>query len=168
MTPRNLSASSPPAIIPITGDYLIFSVGPKIPDSDQSLEKILRANYAEDAVFRAERIILHPEYVKGERDQADIALIEVDREIQFVAGKVGPICLPGPGFRDSDTEAQVLGWGLLYEEDMVTMRLAGCLTNGVGPEKFEPCRRRFLHQGEMLIVNQDWGCITDSPPVTQK
>ena len=134
----------------------------------QSLEKILRANYAEDAVFRAEKIILHPEYVRGKRDQADIALIEVNREIHFVTGKVGPICLPGPGFRDSDTEAQVLGWGLLYEEDMDTMRLAGCLTNGVGPEKFEPCRRRFLHQGEMLIVNQDWGCIPDNPPVTQK
>ena len=50
-------------------------------DCCQSLEKILRANYAEDAVFRAERVILHPEYVKGARDQADIALIEVDREL---------------------------------------------------------------------------------------
>ena len=133
------------------------------------MEKILLADYGEDAVFRAERIILHPEYVKGERDQADIALIQVDREIQFMAGKVGPICLPGPGFRDSDTEAQVLGWGLLYEEDKVTKgRSAGCLTNGEGPEKFVPCRRRFMQKGEMLIVNQDWGCMPDSPPVTQE
>ena len=167
MTLLSLSASSPRAIIPITGyPKAAFFVGPY--SCDQSLEKILRANYAEDAVFRAEKIILHPEYVKGKRDQADIALIEVDREIQFVAGKVGPICLPGPRFRDSNTKAQVLGWGLLYEEDMDTMRLAGCLTNGVGPEKFEPCRRRFLHQGEMMIVNQDWGCIPDNPPVTLK
>ena len=63
---------------------------------------------------------------------------------------------------------EVLGWGLLYEEDMDTMRLAGCLTTGAGPEKFEPCRKRFLHRGEMMIVNQDWGCIPDKPPVTEK
>ena len=31
----------------------------------------------------------------------------MDREIHFVKGKVGPICLPGPEMRDSDTEAQV-------------------------------------------------------------
>ena len=65
----------------LNSDGYVDLAGEIVIDCCQSLEKILRANYAEDAVFRAERIILHPEYVKGARDQADIALIEVDREL---------------------------------------------------------------------------------------
>ena len=41
------------------------------------------------------RIILHPEYVEGKRDQADIALIELQQEIVFDTENIFPICLPG-------------------------------------------------------------------------
>ena len=40
-------------------------------------------------------IILHPEYVEGERDQADIALVELQQEIVFDPKGIFPICLPG-------------------------------------------------------------------------
>ena len=80
-------------------------------------------------------IKIHEDYVLGVREQADIALIEVETPIKFIPGKVGPICLPSriyiymqnnpsftlfvaQDFNDLDQTAFIAGWGLLYEKDM--------------------------------------------------
>ena len=141
---------------------------------DFSLEKLLSRSYSAKAIFKPKNIVIHEEYVRGIRDQADIALVEVDREIEFVDGKVGPICLPPPEYKDKDHDVQafVLGWGLLYEEDnrkeseASASGHATCMTTGDGPSKYRPCRSRFLHLNDVEYVNADTGCVPDSPPVT--
>ncbi len=37
---------------------------------------------------------IHPDYVMGKRDTADIALVRLDRNILFKIPDVMPICLP--------------------------------------------------------------------------
>ena len=50
-------------------------------------------------VFHVDEIIIHQLYVKGNRDQNDIALIKTDRPFDFAfRDKVSPICLPGMYF----------------------------------------------------------------------
>ena len=40
------------------------------------------------------QVTIHPDYVKNVRDQADIALVKLDRNVKFALGKIAPICLP--------------------------------------------------------------------------
>ena len=141
---------------------------------DFSLEKLLARQYSAKAIFKPKFIKIHEEYVRGVRDQADIALIYVNREIVFVSGKVGPICLPTPDYKDLDQEAFVLGWGLLYEEEHRKESEASyqghavCMTTGDGPSKFRACRRRFLYNNMMSFVNAETGCMQENPPVKQR
>ena len=46
--------------------------------------------------LQAKSISIHTSYIKNERDQNDIALIETVQPFDFsIKEKVGPICLPG-------------------------------------------------------------------------
>jgi hypothetical protein len=44
--------------------------------------------------MQAEGVTIHPDYVMNKRDSADIALVRLDRNIQFKVPDVMPICLP--------------------------------------------------------------------------
>jgi len=133
--------------------------------TDYSLSKIRTTTYAKTypgAVYTAIEVIIHPDYVKDKRDQADIALIKLDREIKFMKRKVQPICLPNPDYKDEDRVAYVAGWGRLYEADTEEMR-ADCFTNSHGPEKFQKCRDWFVDRGE-LFDNQGACQVATDPP----
>ena len=131
------------------------------------MQKLTEFDFDEDDewTYRAKNIIIHPEFVSKKRDQADIALVEVDRAIMFEEGKVGPICLPEPGYQDEDREAFVLGWGMLFERDK-NKNTATCLTSSHGPDNFVECRKRFIYQGSLYSVNKDTKCIKEPPPET--
>ena len=46
--------------------------------------------------LKVKSITIHPAYIKEERVQNDIALIETSQHFDFTSKeKVGPICLPG-------------------------------------------------------------------------
>jgi len=115
-----------------------------------------------EAVYRAEGVTIHPDYVMSTRDEADIALVRLDRDILFKIPDVMPICLPSHGFKDVDVEARVAGWGLLFEKDE-SRGQAACHTNGQGPAQFTPCRKRFVQDGTLFSLKK--GCLTTQPPV---
>ena len=56
--------------------------------------------------------INHPDYTPGNYDN-DFAIIKLRENVEFVAGKVGPACLPDPATSYDDVDATVTGWGRL-------------------------------------------------------
>ncbi|XP_023331685.1 uncharacterized protein LOC111703845 isoform X7 [Eurytemora carolleeae] len=127
---------------------------------DFSLKNILEVSVANTSgTEKVARIILHPEYVEGKRDQSDIALIELQQEIVFDSENIFPICLPGVDSKDYGVQAKISGWGTLYERYAVENKI-GCHTNVEGPAKFEKCRQEFVLEGD--IMGQ---CLNSAPPV---
>ena len=58
--------------------------------------------------------INHPDYTPGNMDN-DFAIIKLRENVEFVAGKVGPACLPDPATSYDDVDATVTGWGRLRD-----------------------------------------------------
>ena len=53
--------------------------------------------------------IQHPDYNNLDND---FAIIKLRENVEFVAGRVGPACLPDPATSYDDVDATVTGWGL--------------------------------------------------------
>ena len=102
--------------------------------------------------LKAKELVLH--------EKADIALIEVEVEVEMEAGLVGPICLPS-GEEEVET-GLVAGWGTFRPDQ--TRTLSTCFTDGAGPERFRECRRRFVYRGDLVMVDHRTGCSNLSPP----
>ena len=66
-------------------------------------------------------IVLHPDYIRNEKDQNDIALVKLRRKA-ILNELVNPICLPpSSSFKDTDLpEVYVAGWGLLSDKKCTT------------------------------------------------
>ena len=101
---------------------------------------------------KAKEVVLH--------EEADMALIEMEVEMEFEAGLVGPICLPS-GEEEVET-GLVAGWGTFRGDQ--TRRVSTCFTDGAGPERFRECRRRFVYRGDLVMVDHRRGCSNLSPP----
>ena len=71
-----------------------------------------------ETVYDVDTIIVHPEYAHDDPYQLnDIALLRLDREVQF-SSKIQPICLPDESLQ-VDYRRQsflVVGWGRVSEE----------------------------------------------------
>jgi len=93
----------------------------------------------DDSGYRtATKIIIHPEYAGYEREQNDIALIEVDRPFDFSDRTlVAPICLSNSIEEVENAAALITGFGRTAEE---WTKGARCFTGYGGPSQFEPCR----------------------------
>lgn len=73
--------------------------------------------YATNNYYKAIQIMTHPGYVKSTRN--DIALIKVDRVIDFSGNKKKPVCLADPGDDFSGQVCVATGWGQIREGDNV-------------------------------------------------
>ena len=87
---------------------------------------------------KIEKIIIHKKF-KNEAlswQGFDIALIklEVDNGKSVPEGKIFPVCLPTKGFTSNTN-------GSLFMAGYGRRNIPHCLTNSVGPEKFEVCGR---------------------------
>ncbi len=101
---------------------------------------------------------MHPAHKFGVTDNsmADIALVRLRDEIKFVPGIIAPICLESfdldlkdkPRFDKENFQAYVAGFGKTAQ---------ACGTNGIGPEKYQPCDFPFLFNGQFHK-----NCITGS------
>ena len=88
---------------------------------------------------KMEKVIIHKNY-KSEAlawHGFDLALIKLERQNgkRVPKGQLVPACLPGQGFDDHNNNSLLMaGYG--------RRRIPHCLTNLLGPEKFETCGRR--------------------------
>lgn len=90
--------------------------------------------------FTPKRVIIYPKYMPVKHDQDDLALIELDKNMDFDFQKVMPICLPPTKkFPDSKGSAYVAGWGAVHESK--------CTTNEGGPAPFTRCKFPFYFMG---------------------
>lgn len=99
--------------------------------------------------YKASYITIHPDFIALRRPSSDIAIVQMEEEIELLEGSVMPICLPGKHFQDLDVEANIFGWGTLYEKYKEKEKV-GCHTDGVGPAQFTACRSSFLLEGDVM------------------
>ena len=87
---------------------------------------------------KVEKVIIHKNY-KGDElvwQGFDVALIKLEMKHgkRVPKGKIMPACLPSKKFEDYNNESLLMaGYG--------RRRIPHCLTNAIGPEKFEVCGR---------------------------
>ncbi|XP_059083883.1 uncharacterized protein LOC131881128 [Tigriopus californicus] len=93
-------------------------------------------------IYKPEEILIHPKYARNVRDQHDIALVKLRREVRFNRLQM-PICLPPTAkFQDTNLTAYVSGWGLLSQEN--------CSTSDQGPSPHLSCQFPFRWQGQKV------------------
>ena len=99
----------------------------------------IRRNNINDEYWRKiEKIIIHKKF-KSEAlswQGYDVALIklEVRNGKSVPEGNIMPVCLPTGGFQDHTN-------GSLFMAGYGRRRIPHCLTNTIGPEKFQVCGR---------------------------
>ena len=102
-------------------------------------------------IYKPERIVIYPKYVRDERDQNDIALVRLEKDVRFNK-RTSPICFP-PNVKYKDAgleEVYVSGWGLLSD--------AKCTTDS-GPSLNQRCKFPFTWQDQEYE-----GCAHTSTP----
>jgi len=93
--------------------------------------------------YGVEDVISHPDY----KTSSDIALIKLDRDIEFVPGVLEPICLPAAddksdvSQKDNLLDMYVSGWGKTSSD---------CTTDEFGPIKNLKCKLPFTYKEENL------------------
>jgi len=108
------------------------------------LNKNLKGNKQyEYGVLKA---LAHPGYfIKGRQLYQDIALIQLDRSVEFIPNILEPICLPlsfdkSDVVKSAEEELMVYasGWGWVFHE---------CVTDEFGPVKDLKCKLPFTYKG---------------------
>ena len=80
-----------------------------------------------------------PGWVLFETFNPDLAIVELDRRVEFVQGLIGPICVPPTNeFKDKPSDAYVGGWGASHSD---------CDTNDFGPSPHTMCKLPFKYKG---------------------
>ena len=93
------------------------------------------SSYSCPTMRRVVRLIKHKKF-KSEAltwQGYDMALLELEPEVQFGMGHSVPVCLPKPGQDQFPGKWFVAGYG--------HRRIPHCMTDGEGPEAFEVCGR---------------------------
>ncbi|XP_059089980.1 uncharacterized protein LOC131885820 [Tigriopus californicus] len=90
--------------------------------------------------YGVSRVVIHPSYqISDLASPHDLALLRLDRSVEFIKHVIAPICLPGGsgfGAESGPGLASVAGWGA--KED------AACLTEWGGPSPFHQCKFPFV------------------------
>nr|ALS04701.1 serine proteinase stubble [Pseudodiaptomus poplesia] len=113
----------------------------KVEINNQKLKGNQRYEYV------VEKSIVFPEYMKTQRHQ-DIALVKLNRDINFIGGVLKPICLPAADDKsdtvngDEELNVYVAGWGRLFH---------ACTTNELGPVKNLKCQFPFTYSGQTMF-----------------
>jgi len=117
-------------------------------------DDFLAGSLSNQSEFQVEEVRIHPDYVYNKREHHDVALIKLSQEIEFMKGKVGPICLADKSVTDTKVPARIVGWGTLYDKVIVKKNngdLEGwCVTDDFGPERGKKCRSYSFLEGEHL------------------
>ena len=87
--------------------------------------------------FSIQSITPHPQYnLSLKASPHDLALIQLDRDAEFVKGAIEPICLPEsssfPDQANHQVYVSVAGWGAKNDPH--------CTTGLGGPAPFHPCK----------------------------
>ena len=70
----------------------------------------------------------------------DLAIVELNRRVEFVPGMINPICVPpSSSFQDRPLEAYVGGWGAAK---------FACDTNNFGPNPNTMCKFPFVFKAQ--------------------
>ncbi|KAI1285806.1 Transmembrane protease serine 6 [Halotydeus destructor] len=94
---------------------------------------------SQGSVHRATRHILHPQYTSSPDYQNDIALIELDENVQFT-DTVWPACLPTMDSTRNYGQLQISGWGKLYSQGPQPRKL---METTVTQRTQQYCSRRY-------------------------
>jgi len=92
--------------------------------------------------YGVEDVISHPKYATSN----DIALVKLDRDIEFIPGVLEPICLPAADDKsDIPKKGEMLdvyvsGWGRTSDTN--------CVTDEFGPVKNIKCKKSFTYRDE--------------------
>lgn len=100
----------------------------------------LRSHLYPNRTYGVSDVVIHPSYqISTLASPHDLALLRLDRSVEFVKHVIAPICLPwGSGFAEESGPglASIAGWGA--KED------AACLTEWGGPAPFHQCKFPFV------------------------
>ena len=103
--------------------------------------------------YQAKDVIVHPEYdLNAKASPNDLAIIVLDKKVQFVDNIIAPICLPGVKGFPTDGEltgwrANVAGWGKTEDPQ--------CVTTSLGPAKFQVCQNNCSKDPNPSILKHD-------------
>ena len=86
-------------------------------------------------------IRIKPGWVVFESFNPDLAIVELNRRVNFVPDLINPICVPPTNkFNDIVKDAYVGGWGASQ---------FSCDTNHFGPNPHTMCKFPFVHNGQV-------------------
>ena len=88
----------------------------------------------------------------------DIALVKLDKPIDFVTGKTSPIGLPDKKYNEIGKNVYVAGQGFVYQQSWHT--------NGDGPEPYTECAPGAVFEGKKW--DQEYGCQQGHSPSMEK
>lgn len=107
----------------------------------------LRSHLYPNRTYGVSDVVIHPSYqISTLASPHDLALLRLDRSVEFVKHVIAPICLPwGSGFAEESGPglASIAGWGA--KED------AACLTEWGGPAPFHQFSLRLCQQHLLAV-----------------
>jgi len=105
-------------------------------------------------------VIIHPEYIFREREQNDIALVEVMEAFDFSNPlDISPICLGSPNLQSDNVTVYVTGYGQIFEAKSGSTQ---CNTGPGGPSEFQKCKQFWIVDEEIYDQTQECS-YTESP-----